>query len=70
MASFLLSNRSALEGNNGVDYGGDSDDGGDGGVGGDDGGDDGDDGGGDVGGWDWDHPVKTQAGNGVTLCGD
>ena len=74
MAFFLLTNKSALEGSSGVDYGGDCRDDGDGG--GHDGGDDGDDaenGGGDGddgGGWDWDHPVKTQAGNGVTLCGD
>ena len=53
MASFLLTNRSALEGSNGVDYGCDSRDGGDGGDGGDDGdaGDAGD--AGDGGGWDW-----------------
>ena len=81
MAFFLLTNKSALEGSSGVDYGGDCRDDGDG-CGGDDGdndengGDDGDDdenGGGDGddgGGWDWNHPVKTQAGNGVTLCGD
>ena len=61
MAFFLLTNKSALEGSSGVDYGGDCRDDGDG-----CGGDDGDDGGG----WDWDHPVKTQAGNSVTLCGD
>ena len=68
MAYFLLTNRSALEGSSGVDYGCDSGDGG-----GHDGGDDDCDGGGDGDddvGWDWDHPVKTQAGNGVTLCGD
>ena len=33
LASFLLTNRSALEGSNGVDYGCDSRDGGDGVVG-------------------------------------
>ena len=67
MAFFLLTNRSPLEGSSGVDYGCDSGDGGDGGGrDGGGGGGDGDDGGG----WDWDHPVKTQAGNGVTLCGD
>ena len=50
MASFLLTNRSALEGSRGVDYSGDSRDHGDGGDGDD--GDDGDGGGDDGGGCD------------------
>ena len=50
LASFLLTNRSALEGSRGVDYSGDSRDHGDGGDGDD--GDDGDGGGDDGGGCD------------------